>query len=302
MQSLMQKFSPYARLMRMHQPVGVWLVYWPCVWAMLLAADGHADLPAHTLPLFIALFFLGALVTRAGGCIINDMADREFDKHVERTKSRPLASGELRPFQALWALACCGVLALGVLATLLDSLPSHVQPLDLLYVTLPVVALIITYPFMKRITWWPQAFLGITFNWGALIGWVAIEGHLSPAAYALYTGCIFWTLGYDTIYGHQDKRDDERIGIKSTSRRLEKHRKTWIGGFYTLTALLFFCACLLQSVNLPSALASFLLAAVHFGWQVWRWDPDNPNDCLRVFKSNVLLGALLSLWFWQVST
>jgi 4-hydroxybenzoate polyprenyltransferase len=295
MQSLMQKLSPYIRLMRMHQPVGVWLVYWPCVWAILLAAGTRNDLPAHTAILLLALFFLGALVTRAGGCIINDLADRDFDRQVERTKTRPLASGELRPLQALAVLAVCAVLALTVLLTLLDSLPPHVQPNQLLVVTLPVVALIVAYPFMKRITWWPQAFLGLTFNWGVLISWVAIDGNLPAAAYALYAACVLWTLGYDTVYGHQDKRDDERIGIKSTSRHLEKHRKLWIGIFYGAMAVLLFSACLLRSMPLPMAQLLLLLTVLHTGWQVLRWNPDDPADCLRVFKSNVTLGGLLSL-------
>lgn len=293
--------NAYFRLMRMHQPVGIWLVYWPCAWAILLAASQTPHLPPHTLLLYIPLFFLGALITRSGGCIINDMADRELDKHVERTKARPLASGELRPIQALWLLAGMAVLALVVLATLLSSLPAHVRPLDLLLITLPVVALIVAYPFMKRITWWPQAFLGITFNWGVFIGWVAIAGTISPTAIALYVSCIFWTLGYDTIYGHQDKRDDEKIGIKSTSRYLEKGRKWWIAGFYTAMMLCLLAACLLAGMGITYALLALLVVAGHCGWQLARWNPDKPANCLAIFKSNAALGALLALWLLVVT-
>lgn len=295
----MQKIPAPFRLMRMHQPVGVWLVYWPCVWAILLASLQQPDLPPYTAILFIALFFLGALATRSGGCIVNDLADRDFDRQVARTKTRPLASGEMTVKQAFCWLALCCAAALAVLCTLLFSLPAPATALKLLWITLPAVALIVAYPFMKRITWWPQAFLGLTFNWGALMGWVAISGEIAASALWLYAGSFFWTLGYDTIYGHQDKRDDEKIGVKSTSRHLEKHGHLWIGGFYVAFALCLLMACW-PLMPQHAALATATLAAAHGLWQLHRWQPNNPANCMAIFRSNVGAGLAIALWLGYV--
>lgn len=302
MQAAMQPRSPYLRLMRMHQPVGIWLVYWPCVWAMCLAAlhDVAAGNPQQEalmrLALYIPLFFLGAVATRSAGCIINDMADREFDKHVERTKNRPLASGELTMPQAFIALAVMATLSLAVLLVLLSSLPADVSPQAMWTVTLPVLALITAYPFMKRITWWPQAFLGLTFNWGVLIGWLAMEGTLDAAAWWLYAASFFWTLAYDTIYGHQDKRDDERIGVKSTSRHLEKHSKRWIGSFYGGMVALLVIAAYHAAISLPALIGLALLAAGAAAVQLRLWQPDIPANCMVIFKSHVFSGAVIAAW------
>lgn len=306
MQSAMQKLDPYFRLMRLHQPVGVWLVYWPCAWAICLAAmqavAGGADKHALTTlaALYIPLFFLGALATRSAGCIINDMADRELDKHVARTKTRPLASGELRLSQAFAALAATTLLALAVLGTVLHSLPHHVAAIELFYVTLPVIALITAYPFMKRITWWPQAFLGLTFNWGIFISWFAVQGSISAAAILLYAACFFWTLGYDTIYGHQDKKDDEKIGIKSTSRRLGNRSKIWIGGFYAVMVVLFALAAYSARLSPAGVIVSTGILAGVTATQLRHWQPDDPADCMRVFRENVRSGMILALWLMML--
>lgn len=279
--------NPYVHLMRLHQPVGFWLCYWPSAWAILFAdtARVHWEL--------LLLFLLGAVATRAAGCIVNDMADRDFDKHVERTKHRPLASGELSMAQASACLAVLLAIAFAILIAVYLLLPSDTSFLTLLAVSAPVLALSAAYPFMKRITWWPQAFLGLTFNWGVFIGWVAVRGTLEWPAFALYAAAFFWTLGYDTVYGYQDKRDDERIGVKSTSRLLASHSKAWIGAFYGGTLLF----SLLALISLPPGVFEAYLPwlpcmALHFLWQVWRLDASQPANCLRIFKSNAWLGGI----------
>ena len=293
----MQNLHAYLRLMRLHQPVGIWLVYWPCAWAVLLAAKQNPDFPTLLVILYLALFFLAAIVMRSAGCIINDLADRELDKHVERTKMRPLASGELQPIDAFKALALLFSVASGLLIILIEYLPGHIAPQHLLITTLPVIALIIAYPFMKRITWWPQAFFGITFNWGVLISWMAVAGTFTLSTTMLYAACFFWTLGYDTIYGHQDKKDDEKIGIKSTSRHLETHGKLWIGGFYSAMALCIGLSCLLIPLSPIFIIGAVAIIFAHSCVQLLRWNPDNPLNCMKIFKSNVTLGELLFLWF-----
>lgn len=211
--------STYFRLMRLHQPVGIWLLLWPCWFSIALASD---ELPSARL---LALFALGAIVMRSAGCIINDLCDRDFDKQVERTKDRPLANGELKPSQAIATL----FLLLSIAFVIAWALGTKVLFWSIL--ALPLVA---TYPLMKRITWWPQAFLGLTFNWGALVGWVAVKGQIELPALLLYAGCIFWTIGYDTIYAHQDKADDIKIGVKSTAIKWGKQSKIFVTVCYIL--------------------------------------------------------------------
>lgn len=264
------------RLMRVHQPVGIWLVFWPCAWALLLASP---VIPYKLL----SIFAVGAVLMRSAGCIINDMADRKFDREVERTKNRPLASGELTLQQASFAL----ILLLTLAACLLFFLPSRIIPL-----TFPALGLIFAYPFMKRITWWPQAFLGLTFNWGALIAWSAASPTVSFSAYAIYAAGIFWTLGYDTIYGHQDKRDDARIGVKSTSLKLGNHTKRFLYVCYGLTAVCLLLA-ILESGHHQKAyfIMGWLLFTCHLIWQIRVVDLESPASCLTIFKSNTWAGG-----------
>lgn len=279
--------NPYFRLMRLHQPVGFWLCYWPSAWAILLAdtARIHWEL--------LLLFLLGAIVTRAAGCTVNDMADRHFDKHVERTKTRPLASGELSLTQAFICLGVLLKIAFALLVAVYFLLPSDTSFLTLLAITLPVLALSAAYPFMKRITWWPQAFLGITFNWGVFIGWVAVRGTVEWPAIALYAAAFFWTLGYDTVYGYQDKQDDERIGVKSTSRLLASRTKHWIAAFYSGSLICFFWALSYLPESTMAIYSPWLLVmAAHFLWQVRRLDASQPANCLRIFKSNAWIGGI----------
>lgn len=272
--------NPYLRLMRLHQPTGIWLVFWPCAWLLLL----------FNAPALIPLFFAGAVITRSAGCIVNDMADRELDRHVERTKSRPLASGELSLRHASALLALLVLLAAGLLGWLWHAYET-VTLVRALFIALPTMALITAYPFMKRITWWPQAFLGITINLGVFFVGMVTGTLAHPATWWLFAACFFWTLGYDTIYGHMDKADDVKIGIKSTSRRLSANSRKWIGGFYA--GMLVCMALGVYTANpdgfIPFLPALFFLLA-HLSWQVLRLDADHPATCLRLFKSNVWMG------------
>ncbi len=271
--------SPYFRLLRLHQPVGIFLLLWPCWWAIALASGG---IPSARL---LLLFALGATVMRGAGCIINDIADRDFDRHVERTRTRPLASGEVTVTKA--AILFAGLL----LIALCIALSMNAAVVE--YAALSLV-LVVAYPFMKRITWWPQAFLGLTFNWGALLGWVAVRGRLELPAFLLYAGGIFWTLGYDTIYAHQDKADDIKIGVKSTALKLQKHSKLWIALFYAL-AILCWAACGVAAERHGLYYAGLSLVALHFLGQVYRLDIDNPYNCVQMFRSNSVLGLILFL-------
>jgi 4-hydroxybenzoate polyprenyltransferase len=212
--------EPYARLARIDRPIGTWLLLFPAWWGIALAAPVQPE-PGWPDPVLLLLFALGALVMRGAGCTLNDIADRDFDARVARTRLRPLPSGRITVFQALVFLAA--QLAIG--AAVLFSLNN----LSIL-LGLAVLALIGTYPFMKRITWWPQLFLGLNFNWGALIGWTAVTGALAAPPLLLYLGGVFWTLGYDTIYAHQDKEDDARIGVKSSALALGERTRPCVLG------------------------------------------------------------------------
>lgn len=275
--SVSQTVSPYLRLMRLHQPVGIWLLLWPCWWSITLASAGQPSL------LLMAYFAAGAVLMRSAGCIINDMADREFDKQVERTKTRPLASGELSMTQASALLAVL-LAASAVIAWQLGITVMLWAVLSLL----PVA----TYPFMKRISWWPQFFLGLTFNWGALMGWAAVTGDVTPPALALYIGSLFWTLGYDTIYAHQDKHDDARIGVKSTALRLGSATRRAVALFYLLAMLSWLAAGWLAGCGLFFFIG-MLAVQLHFGWQLCKVDLDDSASCRRIFVSNTTMGWML---------
>lgn len=288
----MERFSPYLRLMRLHQPVGSWLVFWPCCLALYYAPLTGAVLPpGHSYATLIGIFFLGSIISRSAECVMNDMADRDFDKHVVRTKTRPLASGELSMRQAARLLVLLGFLGL----LLLSRLPSATWLL-----LGPALFLLVTYPFMKRFTWWPQAFLGLAINFGAFFAWVSVTNGIHMPLLLIYTACFFWTLGYDTIYGHMDKEDDAKIGVKSTSRYFGKHSKRWIGGFYSIAFLLLLLAAYVPFHNAPAPTTAFstfclpLLVPIglHFVWQLKTVQLDSPENCLRVFKSNAWLGGI----------
>lgn len=270
---------PYLRLARMDRPIGTWLLLLPCWWSLALASNGHPDL------YLMALFAIGSLIMRGAGCTVNDIVDRDFDGKVARTALRPIPAGEVSVKQAV---AFLGFLLLMGLAVLLQF---NTFTILLGISSLLLVAL---YPFMKRITYWPQAVLGLTFNWGALMGWAAVKGELSLAPGLLYAAGFFWTLGYDTIYAHQDKDDDEMIGVKSTALKLGTATPKWLALFYSLTVV-----CLLGAGYMIQAGAIFYgitaLGAAHLVWQIKRLDIDDATNCLALFKANRHFGLIVLL-------
>jgi len=275
--------QPYLRLMRLDRPIGTWLLFWPCVFGMALGGMGQTpDIPGDLR--FTLLFAIGSVVMRGAGCTYNDIVDRDIDVAVARTRGRPLPSGAVS-VKAAWIF-----LALQCATGLIVLLQFNRFAIFLGAASLILVAI---YPFMKRITWWPQAWLGLTFNWGALLGFAAKTGHLALPALLLYAACFFWTLGYDTIYAHQDKEDDALIGVKSTARLFGDRSRAYIASFYMLTFGLLFAAPM--SLSPPWSFDAVLaLAGAHLAWQVWRLDIDDPDRCLRLFRANRDTGAIIA--------
>ncbi len=269
---------PHLRLMRLDRPIGTWLLLLPGWWSIAMAASG--TVPDGWL---FALFGIGALVMRSAGCVVNDIYDRNFDRQVARTADRPIASGAVSVPQALLLLAGLLFIGLGILLQF-KRFAIGLGAASLL--------LVFTYPLMKRITYWPQAFLGLTFNWGALLGWAAVTGALAPPALVLYAAGFFWTLGYDTIYAYQDKEDDALIGVKSTALLFGEASRRWIIGFYAVFAALLGLAGWLAGLGIAFHLG-WALGVAHLGWQVWRLSPDDPAACLRLFQSNRDFGLII---------
>jgi 4-hydroxybenzoate polyprenyltransferase len=278
---------PYARLMRLDRPIGTWLLLFPCWWGLFLAADLPLLWNMKSLLRLVyeptLLFAIGAVVMRGAGCTYNDIVDRDFDAKVARTALRPIPSGQISVLQAVVFLIA--QLLVGLLILLAFN------RFTILLGVLSL-ALVFTYPLMKRITYWPQAFLGLTFNWGALMGWAAVTGSLGLPALALYAGGIAWTLHYDTIYAHQDKEDDALIGVKSTALRLGAHTKPWLVAFSIATVVLFEIAMALAGLGWPALLA-VAAVALHLTWQTLTVDLDDPADCLAKFRSNRWIGWIL---------
>lgn len=268
-------WRPYAVLARLDRPAGIWLLLLPALWAIALAAT---ELHRFSfMPLRVAMLFAaGAVIMRAAGCVINDLWDRDIDARVGRTKARPLASGALSVAQALGFL--CALLLGGFCILLL--LNGATILLGLL-----VIPLIVIYPLMKRVTFWPQAVLGLTFNFGALMGWSAVTGQLALPALLLYAAGVFWTLGYDTVYAHQDREDDALAGVKSTALKFGAGSKKWVAGFYG-AFWLFFALALAAAQAGVFAYPALAVLAGHLFWQLRLWDPEEPESALRVFRSN----------------
>ena len=284
--------KPWARLARLDRPIGTWLLFWPCVFGLLLgaAADERRFLQWHDV-YYIVLFGIGALVMRGAGCTFNDIVDRKIDAQVARTRARPIPSGAVSVSGAVVFLILQCLIGLAVL------LQFNWFAVGLGAASLLLVA---AYPFMKRITWWPQAWLGLTFNWGALLGFAAQTGRLDVADGMLYAGLFFWTLGYDTIYALQDKADDELIGVKSTARLFGAAARRWVLRFYAVGFTLILAAGFTEHTGWPFAFA-MLLAGAHLLWQVKRLNIDDPANCLIVFRSNRETGALIALAFLLAS-
>jgi 4-hydroxybenzoate polyprenyltransferase len=272
---------PYLRLSRYDRPIGSWLLLMPCWWSAALAAGQARDV-SH-LPLTIVLFFIGAFVMRGAGCAWNDITDRDLDARVERTRSRPLPAGQISVKQALAFLVAQALIGLVVLLQF-----------NRFAVMTGVASLVIVaiYPFMKRVTWWPQVFLGLAFSWGALMGFAVTFAHIDLTALVLYAGSISWVIGYDTIYAHQDAEDDALIGVKSTARLFGVHTHQALVMFYGLAAMLIGVALAVSEARWPAWLGLAAFAA-HLAWQIARLKIDDSALCLRLFKSNKEAGLLL---------
>ena len=277
---LPQPLRPYAILARLDRPIGAWLLFLPGLWSILLARPAAGQ----SLRL-IALFAAGALVMRAAGCVVNDMWDREMDRLVARTAARPLASGALRMRQAGAFLAVLLLIGLAILLQL-DPLAQMLGVLSLVLVAL--------YPLAKRVTWWPQAALGLTFGWGAPMGYAAAAGRLDPAALALYAAAFAWILGYDTIYAHQDREDDALIGVRSTARLFARNTRPFLGACYAATVALLALSGWLAALGWPY-FAALLAPAALLAWQAATVDIDDPAGCHRRFHLNREAGLLIAL-------
>ena len=275
--ALPRAVRPYASLMRLDRPIGAWLLFWPCAWSVALAGLGSDGL---ALILWLAL---GAWAMRSAGCVYNDIIDRDLDAQVERTRLRPLASKRVS-LKGAWLLLV-GLSLIGLLVLLQLERTAQI-------VAVASLALVALYPFMKRITWWPQAWLGLVFSWGALVGWPAVQDEIETPALLLYAGSIFWVIGYDTIYALQDVEDDALVGVKSSARALGRHSRLGIAACYVLAILLWGAA--VRALR-PEALALAALApvALHLAWQVSVLRPSEPRDALAKFRSNRFAGLLM---------
>ena len=276
--ALPPRLRPFASLMRLDRPIGTWLLYWPCAWSVALAGvEGRWE-----LFLWLAL---GAFAMRSAGCVYNDLVDRELDRRVERTRLRPLASGRVS-VRAAWILIAL-LCAIGLVVLLQLNLVAAM-------VAVGSIAPVAAYPFMKRITWWPQAWLGLVFSWGALVGWPAVTGSLAWAPFLLWFGSIAWVVGYDTLYAIQDIEDDALVGVKSSARRLGDQAPLGVAIFYAAAVALWSAA--IWSVR-PDwlALAALLPAALHLANQALRTDPKDGELALCLFRSNRSCGLLVLL-------
>ena len=270
-------FKPYARLARLDRPIGTWLLMFPGWWGIALASERWPD------PVLLLLFAIGAVVMRGAGCTLNDIADRHYDGQVARTRLRPLPSGAASVRGAIIFLLLQLALGAGILFTFNWTT---------VLLGCAVLALIGTYPFMKRITYWPQVFLGLNFNWGALIGWTAVTGALARPSLLLYLGGVFWTIGYDTIYAHQDKEDDVRIGVKSSAIALGESTRPWLFVFYGVALMAWAAAGLAAGLG-AMFWVGLAAAAAQLAWQAARVSIEDSTDCLAKFRSNRAVGWLL---------
>jgi len=273
-------WRPYLRMMRADRPVGWWLLLLPCWWGLALAKE-TSDFHAPYLWLILA-FWIGAMAMRGAGCSLNDIVDRDIDAAVERTRSRPIPSGAVTVKQAVAFMLGLCLIGFAVLLTMNGTA---------IAVAFGSLVFVVIYPFMKRITYWPQLFLGFAFNWGALVGWAAYTGGVGWPAIWLYLAGICWTIGYDTIYACQDKEDDALIGVKSTALRFGARTREWVAGFYAGAVVLAGVAMVVAGLGWGALMVASY--ALHLVWQVRVLDPDDGAVCLRLFRSNRDAGLLL---------
>jgi 4-hydroxybenzoate polyprenyltransferase len=284
-------WRPYARLARLDRPIGTWLLYLPCLWGLALGWQAlgpqEGRPPVLHMLWLVALFGIGALVMRGAGCTVNDLLDRDIDRRVARTATRPIAAGTVTPRQALVFLAV--QMALGLVILLQLNRFSWA-------LGTAVLLLVFTYPLAKRVTDWPQAVLGLTFNWGALLGYAAVTGTLAAPAVVAYAAGFFWTLGYDTVYAHQDREDDAIAGVRSSALALGEHTRTGLVVFYALTVVLLGGAAWLAGLG-PWSYVGLAAMALHFGWQVRAVDIDDPQGCRAIFNANRDAGLIVAAAF-----
>ena len=283
----MEKLQIFIQLTRLNKPIGFFLLFWPCTWGLTLGYYFNKETDLYLK--YIILFFLGSILMRSAGCIVNDIVDRDYDKKVERTKKRPLAAGKISVFESLIYVVILCLLSFLILLQF-----------NLLTVILGIssMTLAFAYPFMKRITYWPQLFLGLTFNWGIIMGWTSITNNISVEPLILYFSAIFWTLGYDTIYGLQDMYDDEIIGVKSTSIKFKNNVKTFVGSCYCLCVLFILIMFLIMEIN-KYFLLLLLPLIFSFIYQIKMFDKNNPKTLLKTFKLNNLSGLLIFIFIFS---
>ena len=280
----MNQLNLFIELTRLKKPIGYFLLFWPCAWGLTLIYDFNDNLNIYFY--YIVLFFLGSILMRSAGCIVNDILDRKFDQKVARTKDRPIASGKISlKIGLLYAIALC-LLAFLVLINF---------NYFTIIIALASMPLAFTYPLMKRFTYWPQLFLGITFNYGLILGWTSINSTITLIPLVFYFGAIFWTLGYDTIYGYQDIKDDEIIGLKSTSIKFKKNPYTFLYLCYTIFIFSLILTGYLMKLNNIFYLLMIIIIFQMFYSQLNKLNIKNTSSCLKIFKSNNLLGLLVLL-------
>jgi 4-hydroxybenzoate polyprenyltransferase len=278
----MEQIKLFIELTRLKKPIGYMLLFWPCAWGLTLAYNFNAELVTYFY--FLALFLLGAILMRSAGCIANDIADRKFDKKVFRTKNRPIASGKISISRAIVYSSILCLIALLVLVQFNNFT---------IVLALGSMPLAFTYPLMKRYTYWPQLFLGITFNYGLILGWTSIENSIDIVTIVFYAGAIFWTIGFDTIYGFQDLKDDEIIGLKSTSIKFKSKPKLFILTCYTVFLISLFIVGLVVQLNIIYYLCLVVISLNLYFSQIKNLDVKSPESCLKTFKSNNFLGLIV---------
>ena len=282
--NLMKNLKLFIELTRLNKPIGYMLLFWPCVWGLTLVYDFNSEI--NTYFKYLIFFLLGSILMRSAGCIINDIADKKFDQKVERTKNRPIASEKISiKLALLYALVLC-------FCAFLILINFNLFTIVLAFASMPFA---FSYPLMKRFTYWPQLFLGITFNYGLVLAWISINNSLSITPILFYIGAIFWTLGYDTIYGYQDIKDDEIIGIKSTSIKFKNNPKTFLTLCYSFLLISLILIGVLMNFNNIFYLFLIIPFCHLFFYQINFLNINKPEDCLKIFKSNNILGLIVCM-------
>ena len=278
----MSHINIFFELTRLKRPTGYMLLFWPCAWGLSIAYDFQNSLDKYLF--YLVLFFFGSVLMRSAGCIVNDIIDKDFDKKVARTKNRPIASGKI---SVRLSLLYSGILCLLAFFVLINF---NNLTILLAIISMPFA---FTYPLMKRYTYWPQLFLGVTFNYGLILGWTSIVGDISYIPIIFYLGAIFWTLGYDTIYGFQDIKDDEIIGVKSTSIKFKENPKIFLTLCYLIFSISFITTGILLELNVLFYILMAIILFHLFYFQISKFDSKNSMKCLKIFKSNNFFGFLV---------